>query len=318
MRVYQTDNMELAARDLAMRHHYVVVIVDYEVRPVIRFRANEIADIPLTMIRTWDPFAPRAYADWRNEGGLLLLYHNYKYPMTVECDAMLFVECPPYYERFVNRSAGVRQECVIYRPPTWELHERSVLKHNPGGDVSRALLATANGMIGRELDDEMQAALTLSGYPPDATAVFRADEILAITGVEEAMVRNVLKSGLFRARYLRYHCYTLNVRPERKDVDLRWAYELLEEDPDRCDGTRMLRFDFLERGRVNGFPKQMKRLIRQNYITREKSIYVVTRGYREPFYPAIDAVANANRGDWFKMKNLVDSAPEYPITCETP
>jgi hypothetical protein len=191
------------------------------------------------------------------------------------------------------------------------LHEDTVLYYNPHSMVYRTIVATVRGLVGRDLDEESETALQLSGFDPAKTAVFRSLDILSITGVEEAQLRRVLKNQLFRQRYVRYHLYTLNLEPE--DPAMLWAYKLLEEDPDRIDGVRMLRFDDMARGRINGFPKQLKRLVKQGYVTRGRNIYVVMLGFREPSYNSIDAIANSRRGEWFKIRNIVDEAPEYPL-----
>jgi hypothetical protein len=314
MNLYHTWNMEAAAREMASRHHHCVIFHYYGVKPPIRMRRNLIADIPMTIIRSWDSFAKESYAKWREEGGLLVYYDNYKTTMTIEAEAMLYIECPLRHDWFERQTRLISRDVIVYRPPAWIAHERTVLHYNPSADTHRTLMAIINCLVGRDLDEKMRAALELSGFDQAKTAVFDADEIYAMTGISEYHIKQVLKSILFRARYERRHCYTLNMEPE--DPDMLWAYKLLEADPDRWKGMRMLRFNRLAVGIVHGFEKQMKRLIRDRCVWQHESVYVVTRGFKEPFYTAIDAVANAMRGDWFKMRNLVDESPEYPITLE--
>ena len=309
MILYQTPDMEAAIRLMAQRNHYATIFVDYNCKRRIRLRANKIADLPMKVVRPWDTFANMRMDAWRNKGGLLHYSYSHAYPAPVMTDAMLFVEAPLQYDAFVKHTSRVVNEVIVYRPPTWELHTETINRLYPTSETHSAIDLVIDGLMGRELTPVSGAALMLSGAHASYTAVFTADDIAALTGMDEAQLRTVLRHRRFFGLSHRYHPYRLNIRPDA--MDLAWAYDVLEAEPDVYRGLRMLRTDRPLGPHQEGFNKLLKELCRQKYVTREPRIYVVTQGFA-PLNPSVaDASSNARRGDWYKMMTAIDAAKEY-------
>jgi len=313
MEVYKTVDMEVAIREMAARNHSFVVYRSYfNVKP-IRLRQNRIKDIPFTMISAWSKDFNKEYEAWKRKGGMLI--YNYKYGKNhtpIEAEAALFVECPGQYVDFMEMASEIKREVVIYRPPTWYLHELNLDYRYPNSNYHYSLMTVIHALMGRKLNDRLSAAFELSGFTDFyRTAVFEAEEIEALLGIDDRQLRVLLMSYGFRGSYIRYHVYTPRLTP--RNENMRWAYDLLCGAPDSYKGQRYLRFDTLPQGRIIGFNKFLKQCIRKKYVKRERKIYVLKTGYRPLDYPVIDAVANARRGEWFRVSNLVDRSPEYPI-----
>src|ERR1035437_8205141 len=241
--LYQTPDMEAAIRLMAQRNHYATIFVDYNCKRRIRLRANKIADLPMKVVRPWDTFANMRMDAWRNKGGLLHYSYSHAYPAPVMTDAMLFVEAPLQYDAFVKHTSRVVNEVIVYRPPTWELHTETINRLYPTSETHSAIDLTIKGLAGNwvMMPATHLAAMRLSGFAPDETAVFTPDDIAALPGMDEAQLRTVLKNRRFVGFHSRYHPYRLNIRPDA--MDLAWAYDVLEAEPDVYLGLRMLRTD---------------------------------------------------------------------------
>ena len=311
--IYQTDQMELAVREMSLRNHAFVVYCTQKNRRKIPLRLNEVKDIPMVIAREWDPFFQKSIDFWKDEGGMLLYRHGPVDPKPVEAEAALFTEAPLSYMEFEILSSHIQREMVIYRPPTWNLHEDMLEYKNPTSNIYYTLYTLIHCLMGRELPPRLEAALQYSEYRArDKVAVFEAKEIQAIIGLDDRQIRTVLNGKGLHNVYSRYHCYTPMIEPE--DPDLLYFYKLLESCPAMPNNERYLRMDlFPGHKRLQGQSRLMSRLVREKYVKKNPHIYVIRTGYKPLDYPVIDAIANARRGEWFRMRNLIDQSPEYPL-----
>ena len=311
--IYQTDHMELAVREMYLRNHRFVVYCTQKNKRKIPLRLNEVKDIPMVLAREWDPFFQKSVDFWKEEGGMLLYRHFPINPQKISAEAALFTEAPLSCMEFEILSSEIEREAVIYRPPTWNLHEHTLEYKNPTSNVHYTLFTLIQCLMGRELPPRLEAALDYSGFKArDKVAVFEGREVEAITGIDDRQLRTILNGRGLHNVYSRYHCYTPIIEPE--DPDLLYFYNMLLATPAMPNNERYLRMDLFP-GQVR-LPSQnrfMSRLVRENYIKRNPYIYVIRTGYKPLDYPVIDAIANARRGEWFRMRNLIDQAPEYPL-----
>lgn len=304
--------MELAIREMSFRNDKYVVYRKNMNRRKIPLRLNQVKDLPFQIARVWDERFNDALEFWEGDGGMLLYTYDIRRPHYVNAQAALFVEAPLRMMEFQDFTNTIEREVVVYRPPNWNLHEDTLEYTTPTSAHYYTLLTMVHCLMGRTLDPRQQSAFDNSGYKdPTKTAVFEASEIQAITGIDERQLRMMLSGYGFRKSYIRYHCYTPMVEPE--DPEMLYVYNLLVSQPDVWRGQRMLKFDYLPQGKVVGFHKYLKRLIKEGYVVKHPHVYVIKVGYRPIDYSMIDAVVNAKRGEWFRLRNLVDSAPEYPI-----
>jgi hypothetical protein len=261
------------------------------------------------VVLAWKPYTKGTIGRWEDNGGALLWRpHPIGKVVPPPSDAMLFVECPFQIDKFQNVIKDVKQEIVIYRPPTWELHNQTLDHMYPNRDTYVTLDAIMRGFVGRELDEEMQGVLDACGYPASTTAVFTAWDIEQLTGWTEKFLKYAMN---YKYRYNsgRWHVYTLRIPPT--DRDMLWAYNILLEQPEISRKVHTLRVNLPKGGRILGFETMLKRMLKEHYVTRDDNIYVINTAHPPLDYDKIDAINNMYRGRWFAMKSLVDSTEEY-------
>lgn len=317
--IYHTDDIEGAIRKMVELNERCVVFQRPQTLRPIRLRLNCVADIPSIACRTWDAFAQDSVDRWKSEGGLLYYRPDVFAPdIMPETDALLFAECPLQYRILEQYSDRVKRDIIIFKPPSWVQHEATIEFKYPRSDYYQTLELVIRGLIGREVPDKLAACLRYSGYPADKTAVFLGYEVAGIMGISERQLRILLKWHGFRGNHIRYHCFTPMVPPE-DDPDAWEIYSVLEEEPNVYRGMRALRFFELARvyqpgglaNRIPGFKPVLKRLVKSRHVADNGLVYVVKDGWRKPDYAMMDATANVRRGDWYKLRNLVDQSENY-------
>ena len=310
VKLYRTDSMEAAMRHMAETNRNVIVYWRHKTIKPIRMRLNLTRDILCEVAMSWMPMAQAAVDRWAQRGGVLIwkphpLAHRAPVPA---CDAMLFIECPMQIDQFNHITKDVKQEVVVYRPPTWELHNESVEQYWPGKNTYSTLDAIAGALVGRELTEEMEGVLRACGYPAASTAAFTAWDIEQLTGWNERHLKLVMHYK-YKFNYGRWHLYSLRFPPD--DPELLWAYNIIRQQPEVSRKVHTLRLARPAGSYVHGFKTMLKRLEKENYVVREDSIYVLNTAHRPLDYDRIDAITNMHRGRWFAMKALVDGAQEY-------
>ena len=312
VKIYQTHDMEAAMRRMYETNRNSVVYWRHRSNKPIRMRLNMVRDIPVEQCHAWKPFAQATIERWQTRGGVMVwrphpLTHKAPVPA---CDAMLFVECPLQIDRFNASIANVKQEVIVYRPPTWKVHNDTVDHFYPGKDTYITLEAIAKALVGRELTEEMQGVLDACGYPASSTAVFTGWDIEQLTGWSEAYLKYALH---YKYRYHsgRWCVYSVRIPPD--DADMRWAYDILRQQPEVSRKTHAMRLGIPAGPFIPGFKTMMRQLLRSNYVVREDNIYVINTAHPPLDHDRVDAINNMHRGRWFAMKALVDGAEEYPI-----
>lgn len=310
-RIYQTDNMEAAFRYMVEANRNVLVYSRYMAIRPIRIRLNLVRDIPIELCIPWQPFSKYTIARWQENGGAMVYRTN---PRTFRnempaCDAMLIIECPFQIDDFERITKDVKQEVVVYRPPTWELHAETINHFFPSAETYVTLEAIFAGFVGRtDLEPEMEGVMAISPYPRETTAVFTAWDIERLTGWKEKFLRMALKYRYY-GRLSRYHIYSTRMGPD--DKEMRWAYNILKEQPQVSPDNYAMRFDKPKEGLIYGFKKMLKKLCWDMHVEREDSIYLFNTEGKPLEIDRIDAVNNMRRARWYKLRNLVDDAPEY-------
>ena len=310
VKLYTTDDMEGAARQLVATNRNVIIYMQHRSARPIRMRMNKLKDLSIELCKAWQPMAAGVIERWSAKGGLMVYrpHPNSLKAVMPPSDAMLFIEAPYMISDFERITANVRQEVVVYRPPTWGLHNETIEHLFPHAGTYLTLDSIFKSLVGRELTEEMQGALDASGYPPGKTAVFTAWDIEQLTGWNERFLKYALYHRYLRYS-IRYHIYSVRFPPD--DEAMRWAYDILREQPEVARGQYALRDDRPKGPYVLGFQQQLKRLKRFNYIVREDNIYVINLSGPPLQIDKLDAINNMYRGRWFKLKTLIDEAPEY-------
>jgi len=311
--IYQTTDMEAGILSMASRNHRCVIYKQHASNKPIRMRGNKLKEIPMKIVRPWDSFMGITVDKWKDEGGVMLYHHDRFKIFVPQTEALFFIETPMQYQQFAPLAALASKEVIIYRPPTWSLHEDYIAQHYPTSEVHHSVMLIIQAMRGRQLSRRLQSALDKSGFDPASTATFEASEIEAMTGISERQLRLTLKSPKFRGKYIRYHCYEPFFPPTESEPDLLECYRQIEENENIWNDQRMFKFDAPCQGRIIGFKRMLVALCRRKFVRRHPNIYLVTVGYKPLDYMVVDALANARRGDWFKMRNIVDLSPAYPL-----
>jgi len=311
--VYQTDNMEAGIRTMVERNDRCVLYLNYENPRPIRLRGNDLKDIRGAVCKASQPMAKLQLQSWVQQRGLLYYSPARRVNLLPECDAMFFVESPHIYARYAELVKNVKREIVIYRPPTWALHEELIEQRYPTSYLNLTMLLAVEGFVQRELCDIHKAALNYSGFDPEGACVFEAGDIMEVTGAKLPQVNKLFREYGFRSKFLRYDVIAPMAEPD--NPYLMEMYREIEALPDVYNGYRMIPFMRLP-GEYFNKMNILTQLYREGSIRKLPSIYVLEAGYRARERHVDDAITVANRAQWFKMRNLVDNAPIYPIPHE--
>jgi hypothetical protein len=305
--IYQTGDVAASIRKMMERNDYCIYYYSMNCDQLIPHRLNCISDIPQLACRPWDTFAHNNIDRWR-ESRELMWYTEAFVDLLPQCEALLFAECPLQYEKFERIAERVEREIVIYRPPSWKLHENTIATKYQGSANHQAVLMAIECLRSRELTPRYRDALNYAGFPEGETSVFSSTDILILLRIPHRQLQSILKYR-FRGFYVRYHVFRPTIEPD--DEWGKEMFNILMAEPEVGQGLRMLRFGELSAGRIDGFKRWLLTAHRFHHVERMPDIYLLKSGYRKPSYVTIDALANAHRGDWYKMRNIVDGAPSY-------
>lgn len=310
--IYRTADMETALRVMSERNHHVVALAAHAVKKMIRLRGRspKLKGVPMLYVMGWKPEARAVVKRWQDEGGVLV-YRPLPRALAAHpaSDALLFVEAPLQWDRLEKNAATARQEVVIYRPPSWDLHEDAMDHVWPRARQYETLEAVLASLVGRELDEKLQRAREQMPHW-SKFAIFTDEEMSAITGWDSRMIRAILRSKYIN-KYIRFPVYALRYVATHHDI--KWAYEVLAKQPSVGKKLHLLRGDNPFEGKLPAFTSAMRMLIRLNYVSREGAIYMVNMDRTKLDFERVEAMHNVNRGRWLKVRNFVDALPEYPI-----
>ena len=76
----------------------------------------------------------------------------------------------------------------------------------------------------------------------------------------------------------------------------------------------MLRSNAARVSKEAGFKKMLPILCRHGYVKRLKKIYIFTVQGARPDLVAYDSLMNSRHGQWFKMRTVIDNAPQYDLS----
>lgn len=189
MQLYQTDNMENAVRAMSKRVRQSVIHEYYLGSKRVRLRTKKLTDVPLLEVHPWleGPTA-LTVAKWVETGGVLYMKGSTRFLNLPDCDALLYVEAPLSMRSFEIRTAGVRDEVIVYRPPTWKYHTVMVEDRHPHIDLYRAAHAFLLALRGRHVSGLQAEALRLSGFDPATSSVFTLSDVQTLLDAR-AMLR---------------------------------------------------------------------------------------------------------------------------------
>ena len=306
--ISSTDDMDGAIRSLAERHQNVLVLRDYRCINPIRMRDKLLLDLNLQWALSWKRGADVLVENWRRDGGVMLYRSNpiNKRPFVPVCDAIMFIETPLQMDYFEYVCQSARREIVVYKPPSWQLHEKTVAYRYPQREDFILLESILDSLEFVTKSEIGLRAVAASKF--ERAGVFTEDDIFQLTGWEPIR----LKYLLFRYKHLvhRWHPYTMRFTPD--DSELKWGWDLLKTQPEFDHRVHALKFNVIY-PLVLGFKTMLRQLIRHSHIEAEEKIYVVNCDRRTVDFEAFDAVNNMRRGKWFALRNFVDNLPEYSI-----
>lgn len=297
MRIYQTTDMEAALRRMVAVHDKVVVFNKHWCKCRIRLRDELISDLPTISASPIRPLWDRQLAKWNKKKGVLFYTPNLVIDKLPDTPAMLFVEAPLSCRTFLQYITRVEKEVVVYRPPNWEFQEEKLTLSLPKASELEAVLAVAEGLKDEPLNDVELAAARVTGFD----RVFTYSHIKSITGLTQPQVPKLFTRG-FSGNFRWYVPYTLLLAPE--EDWLLAAYNTLADQLERG----LLRSD-----KFNGSAMEMQMLRRQGYVRRGDPVYCLRNRHRPPDFHLMDAINNARRADWYKMKMIVESSVEFDL-----
>jgi hypothetical protein len=302
--------MEAALQTMLERNHHVVSLMEHRTVRPIRMRFKKLTlNVPVSTAIAYMPSESTGIARWQDKGGLLMYRpqgRSFKgtHPAS---DALLLVEAPLQWEWLQDRIANVRQEVVIYRPPTWELHTEAIEHRYPHRHAFETLEAMLAAFKTRDLPEDLAIATDVVPHW-DNPVVFTEDEAYGVAGWEGRFIRSLLNKSYLRTS-IKLSVFSLRFPPD--DADMRWAYDIIREQPEVRPRQHVLPNDKPQGEYLSGFRRMLWKLMRYNHIIRESGIYIVN-GDRPPLQlDRIEAIYNMHRGKWFKVRSFVDELPEY-------
>ena len=322
--LYQTDDMESAIRTMAARNHHTVVNTMLRNTRRIRMRGNMVADLPnIYWTQAMASDLPKHVAAWRESGGVLFYRGTWIRDNLPPADALLFIECPHQHLDYENLAERIAREIVIYRPPTWELHDEAIDTIYPLAWKFQVLDLAIDGMRGRkDLHPRLEAAIRFRGIGPvEAMSAFTVEDLSIVSGFSEVEVSRLLRSRQYLRMVVGYKCFVPQCEPD--DPDTLGMYRILESEPDVYDGVRMLRsFELAAHFkpetryyRVRGFKTFLLAMIRSGDVGKLPDIYVAGPIKRSKAWSMLwNAQMKARRENWAKMRDLVDRAPTYTLS----
>jgi hypothetical protein len=297
VKVYQTRDMEAAVRRMIELDDKAIIFKKYWCRRRIKFRAELIPDVAITTTSAISPYYDRQLQKWNRKKGVLMYSPNLVIDKLPSAPSMLFVEAPlsyRYFEKYIDRTT---RSVVVYRPPNWDFQEEKLNFKLPRSADLTAVLTAANTLRAYPLKPVELRALNVSGF--NTGTAFSGDTIESITGLKYSQTRKLFARG-FSGYFRWYQPYTLLVEPE--EDWLLDTYRALED---------QLQLGLLRNDKFEGNLQALRLLLRQGCVRREPPVYVLRDGHIAPDYGMMDALNNARRGDWFKMRSIVEHAPEY-------
>ena len=308
---HQTNDMEAAVRSLAARHNTVLVLMDYKsVKPIRMRTAALLGDLDIEGVIAWNPKADEAVERWRRRGGIMQYRSipNAKRPNVPPADAILFIEAPMQWDRFEHVCLSARQAVVIYRPPTWELHTKSIDFLYPPTEAYATLEAYLDALQ-FDTPSEYLAAITRAEPQLAKPVAFTGEDLCEMMEWEPKQLKYLLKSR-YRLAIKRWHPYKLMYEP--KGGEKLWAWNVLKTQPSPADRIHMLRYDE-SRPKQVGLKRLIKLMVKEHYLVRKDPVYVADAKRNPVDYEAVEAVNQMHRARWRKVRDFVDDLPEYEI-----
>lgn len=297
MNLYHVTDMEGGLRLACERNSRVVAnLRSFTSRP-IRLRKKPLQDIPSVTHFWGDPFREKQIAIWRESKKLLYgkwsLRNLNDFPQT---DCIFFAESPYFYSDLEAFATKAKFEVVVYRPPTWELHEEVVERNWPHYEFARVIIEAARARKGLPVDDLIASALT------DPWQVgFRAADLEAITGASPIMIRKAV--GRIKRRGACYVPMLPIVAPLMPA--LMPDYERICALPERPGGYRLVPFS-------TATTRVSYALTRCGSMRREAPVFVIDTRLDNFKWLRTNVEMSMQRAEWFKMKTMLDNSPELP------
>lgn len=316
MQVFYTTNMEESAKILHEAHRHLVIRYVYKNDPAIRFRMNTLKGIPVYWYRPWKAYAQQFLKDWENEGGVLVDSNQIEKPAS-ESDAYLHVECPLKLKIFNHRISRNREVTVIYKPPVWYPHEKTVHRLYPSPETVARVKSWITIRAKDPLTERDLKACEVVGCVNDGVVVATDTEI------ELGAKLTVTDIGLHNLRKVMFHYKFSSVRPIEQavhvlkptcppmDKSMLDIWKWLDDLPALSNGDRLLNEQMIKDkwGQNTGVLRKLSHS--GNIVKRDKlHIYAVDR--LGPDMQKIEAAHETAVSELNEMIGYVESLERFP------
>jgi hypothetical protein len=299
MKLYQTDNMEHALIHMIARYDKAIVFNRHYCKRRIPFRKALVKGVPHTTTNPYGALFDLRLQKWNRKRGILYYRPHAIIDKMPACDALLFIEAPLSYRIFHQYIDRISRDVVIYRPPNWEFQEEMLNARLPTSGDLEAFLAVIEGWNTGAISGTEERLLWATGF----SMALSQPTVDLFLGFDRQKVVNLFKRG-FQDYFRWYVPYHLPLEPD--EPDLLETYNALK--------SQLLEGRFLRSNRFDGNQLHLTFLFRKGYINCGDPIYILKKGYRPPDLHLLDAVNNARRADWYKMKLIVEGAEPYSIS----
>lgn len=296
MKIYQTNDMEAALFHMLVRYDKAVVFNRHYCKRRIPIRKQLFLGMPQTEANPCHKLWDIRLQKWNKKRGILYYRPHPIIDKMPTCDALLFVEAPLSYRTFLNYIDRVNRDTVVYRPPNWDFQEEVLNARTPRSSDLEAFIAVIEEL---KCDGLLQYNLLMATEFDIAISQVEVDFFL---GFDRQKVVNLFKHG-FKDHFRYYVPYELILEPD--EPELLETYNYLK--------SQLLDGVFLRSNKLWTNKLKFRLLFAKGYIRCGDPIYILKKGYRQPDLHLLDALNNAARADWYKMKNIVEGAQTYEI-----
>jgi len=303
----RTSRMEESVLLLDKSYDKVMVRADHQTEMPIRLRVKMLEAIDPHYLRSNEAFDSQIPV-WNEEGGTLINYRRYqKMEKAMPHEALLICEAPLSLDILDDLTRDTKQECVIYRPPTWRQHEELVFaKHPPGTQCKQFVQAVTRA---KPIKEYALIAQKLN-IPTAGTHAINDDELRELLGKNRRdmeIMRKRALSGLGSRRYSLVHPLIPRIEPE--DHTLMEIYKAITELP--AFGKVNLARDNVLSKAARFWKTALRALVRSGSVERRPTIGFYFTGGIMPNYDNLQAQHLAAQAKLKRLIATVDSLPDH-------
>jgi len=289
--LYSTRNMEDSLQALAKVYPHIAFNRYYQNEFRIHLRMSKVKHVNWYFRGAGHKLVnsnESQVAAWRENTGILVDSYDTDFGTFGRCDAYLFAECPTSLYRIESAARHIDHCLVIYNPPTWSEHEKTVNRKSPPTD---------------EVKKFFEVALTLNDYITD-------QEMRELSGVESlAAIRWFLQEHGNLKRQDPIFQIKLFYVPEKPAL-IPMANFILKYPVQENGYRRVPLFHVKQFNRR--YMLFLKELAKEGALQKGPTLYYYKFLKHHVNWEMIARQHRMIRSEFLRIQELVENAPEFP------